>query len=174
MNDQQIAEELQSLQKQYRAGEIYVDCGGEGGRLLANLENFGVHAMAAGKGKKKPRIEYMRTILANKSLKIRQDRCAALLTEWSALPWSEDRQSHREGFVDDVSDAALMAVNPLSQRFRGEKPRPPKKGEEGWEAYQAKLERAAADRMGRRQQRRRTRGDVVQLFPLREVLPLAA
>ena len=175
MSDGDIAAELAGLRQRYRAGEIYVDCGGEGDRLIANLGHFGVHAMAAGKGRKKPRIEYLRTVLANGSLKIRQDRCAAVLTEWSALPWSEDRQNHREGFVDDVCDAVLMAVNPLSQRFQGEKPRPPKKGEEGWAAYQAKLERAAADRMGRRQRRKRTRGELVEMFPgVVDPIPLAA
>jgi len=156
LNDEEIANELKRLKAAYRAGEVYIDCAGEGQRLLANMAHFGLHCEAQGKGKKKPRIEYLRTVIANRSLQIRRDKCAAVLTEWSALPWSADRQNHREWFVDDVSDAVLGAVNPLSQRFQPGKGLPPKKGEPGYAAHQAKLERASANRRGRRMARSRT------------------
>lgn len=155
LDTSEVADELIRLRTKYRTGEIYVDTGGAGDQRLADLENYGVIAEAAGKGRKKRRIEYVRSVLQKGWLKIRQKHCAQVITEWSGLPWSEDRQTHREGFVDDVTDAVLMAVNPLSQRFqpRGEiRPRP---GDPGWEQYQEKLEREKANRAGRRIVRRK-------------------
>lgn len=167
LDTEQIAAELLALKAKWRAGEIYVDTGGQGDQRLADLENYGVFAEAARKGPKKPRIEYVRSVLHRGWLKLRPEHCAAVITEWGGLPWSEDRQTHREGFVDDVADAVLMAVNPLSQRYvpRGKvRPRP---GDPGFERYQEQLERAAAHRAGRRIVRRKA-------TRMAEVVPLPA
>lgn len=155
LDDAEIAAELKSLQKDWRAGEVYVDCGGEGDRLVANMLHHGVTVQAAGKGRKKPRIEYLRGLLKTGTLKIRPEHCSDVIGEWSALPWSEDRQTHKEGFVDDVADAVLMAIHPLSQRFLPAKPVRPKPGEAGFEAIVEARERAATERMGRRMARRK-------------------
>jgi hypothetical protein len=175
LDTSQVADELLMLKAKWRAGEIYVDTGGVGDQRLADLENYGVIAEAAGKGYKKPRIEYVRALLQTGSLKLRPEHCAHVISEWSALPWSEDRQSHREGFVDDVADAVLMAVNPLSQRFLPKGPVRPKPGDPGFERYQADLEKQAAIRKGRRIVRKRRPGlstepaRVIPMFPARRV-----
>lgn len=155
MDDAEIAAEIAQLKKDWHTSEAYVDCGGEGDRLVANLENHGVIVQRAAKPRKKPRIEYVRALLHTGSLQIRPEHCGDVLAEWLALPWSKDKQSHREGFVDDVADAVLMAVNPLSQRFVPQPPPRPKPGEEGYDAYREKLEKDAAIRAGRRLVRRR-------------------
>lgn len=156
LDTEQIAAELTMLKARWRAHEIYVDTGGSGGKQIADLENYGVLAQPAGKGRKKPRIEYLRALLRTGALKLRPEHCAEVIGEWTALPWSEDKQSHREGFVDDVTDALLMAVNPLSQRFVPAKPVRPRPGDPGFDRYQEELEKAAAIRRGRRIVRKRT------------------
>jgi hypothetical protein len=168
LDTSEVAAELLMLKTRWRCSEIYVDTGGEGGRLLADLENFGVLAEGAAKPRKKPRIEYVRALIKIGSLKLRPEHCAEVVSEWTALPWSEDRQSHREGFVDDVSDALLMAVNPLSQRFVPRGPVRPKPGDPGFDRYQESLEKAAAIRRGRRIVRKRT---VRVLAPIRFAPP---
>lgn len=173
LDTSQIAEELLMLKARWRSSEVYVDTGGEGSRLLADLENFGVIAEGAAKPRKKPRIEYVRALLKIGSLLLRPEHCADVVNEWTALPWSEDRQSHREGFVDDVSDALLMAVNPLSQRFVPRGPVRPKPGDPGFDRYQEDLEKAAAIRRGRRIVRRKTLR-LLHTFPDRLELPEAA
>lgn len=155
LDDDQIAEELKSLRADWRSSEIYADCGGEGDRFVQNMANRGVIVQALGKGRKKPRIEYQRALIKTGALKIRREHCADVLSEWSALPWSEDRQSHREGFVDDVSDAVLGAVNQLSQLFVAAKPPRPKPGDEGYAEHQERMEKASAIRAGKRMLRRR-------------------
>lgn len=174
LDTSQVADELLRLKAKWRSGEIYVDTGGSGDQRLADLENYGVIAQAAGKGEKKPRIEYVRALMKTGSLKIRVDHCAQALTEWSALPWSEDRQTHREGFVDDVADAVLMAVNPLSQRFIPRGALRPKPGDPDFERYQADLEKRAAIRKGKRIVRRK-RGSWARspavVVPLRSPAP---
>jgi hypothetical protein len=152
-----IADELAKLKAEYRTGEIYVDTGGEGGRLLADMDNYGVLVQRAAKGLKKPRIEYVRSLLDRRKLWIVRDRCLDLLTEWQALPWDEERLSHREGFYDDVSDAALMALWPLSQRFVPRRPPPPKPGTAEFRKLEAEREHAAALRQGQRVRRRQRR-----------------
>lgn len=176
LDDEQIAAELRRLRTVYRSGEIYVDDVGAGDRLVANMEHFGVIVQAAPRGRKKPRIEYVRTVLQSGALLIRPDRCAALLQEWEGLPWSEDRQTHREGFHDDVSDAALAAINALSQRFSPAKPGRPKRGTPEYDAWIAKRERELAgnSRSGKRRRKRSTRlltepGDLIELFPPRRI-----
>lgn len=125
MSSEEIASELEQLKKDWRCGEAYVDTGGQGDQVLVDMDHFGVLTESAKKGKKKPRIEYVRALIRSGALKLRPEHCADVITEWSALPWSEDRQTHRDGFVDDVSDAVLYAVWPLSQRFvPGKRPRP--------------------------------------------------
>lgn len=155
LDDDQIAEELKVLRKEWRTSELYADCGGEGDRFVQNMANRGVIVQALGKPRKKPRIEYLRALIKTLALQIRPEHCADVLSEWSALPWSEDRQSHREGFVDDVADAVLGAVNQLSQLFVPAPPPRPKPGEPGWDAYQERLEHAAAVRAGKRIVRRK-------------------
>lgn len=155
LDDDEVADELKQLRSDWRSGEIYVDCGGEGDRLIQNMANRGVIVQPLGKGRKKPRIEYMRALIKTGALQIRPEHCADVLSEWSALPWSEDRQSHREGFVDDVSDAVLGAVNQLSQLFVPAPPPRPKPGDPGYDAHQERLEHAAAVRAGRRIVRRK-------------------
>jgi hypothetical protein len=149
-----IAEELRQLAARYHTSEIYVDTGGEGQRLVVDLERHGVYAYAAGKGRKKVRIEYVRSLLERKRLKIRPDACAALLTEWTALPWSDDRQVHREGYVDDVTDAGLMAIMPLSQLFVPTPKKKPAYGSEEWRRAEDRREYEAAVRQGKRIKRR--------------------
>jgi hypothetical protein len=125
MGSDEIAAEVAMLKQKWRSGEAYMDTGGEGDQVVVDMDNYGTLVEKAKKGKKKPRIEYVRALLKSGSLKIRPEFCADVLTEWTALPWSEDRQTHREGFVDDVSDSVLYAVWPLSQRFvPGKRPRP--------------------------------------------------
>lgn len=155
MDDDQIAEEFKALKTAWRTSELYADCGGEGDRFVQNMANRGVIVQALGKPRKKPRIEYQRALLKTGSLLIRPEHCADVLSEWSALPWSEDRQSHREGFVDDVADAVLGATNQLSQLFVPAPPPRPKPGEAGYDAYCERLEKAAAVRAGKRILRRK-------------------
>lgn len=125
MSSEEIAAELDMLKKEWRSGEAYVDTGGEGDQVIVDMEHYGVLAEKAKKGLKKPRIEYLRALIQSGAFKIRPDFCADVLAEWSALPWDEERLKHREGYVDDVSDAVLMACWPLSQRFiPGKRPRP--------------------------------------------------
>jgi hypothetical protein len=178
LDTSQIADELAMLRDKWRTGEIYVDTGGEGGRLLADLENYGVLAMGAHKPRKKPRIEYVRALIRTGALKLRPEFTADVVTEWSALPWSEDRQNHREGFVDDVADALLMAANPLSQRFMPAGSVRPRPGDPGFDRYQEQLEKQAAIRRGRRIVRRRRTALVLVPPPAPphpdEALPLAA
>jgi hypothetical protein len=157
LDDDQIAEELKALRKDWRSGELYADCGGEGDRFVQNMANRGVIVQALGKPRKKPRIEYLRALLKGGWLQIRRDHCADVLSEWSALPWSEDRQSHREGFVDDVADAVLGAANQLSQLFVAAAPPRPKPGDAGYAEHQERLEKAAAVRAGKRMLRRKRR-----------------
>ena len=157
LDDDQIAEELKSLRTAWRTGELYADCGGEGDRFVQNMANRGVIVQALGKPRKKPRIEYKRALIKTGALQIRRDHCADYLSEMSALPWSEDRQTHREGFVDDVTDAVLGAVNQLSQLFVPAAPPRPKPGDAGYEAHCERLEKAAAVRAGKRILRRKRR-----------------
>lgn len=156
LDTSEIADELKALRDTWRASEIYVDTGGSGGKQIADLENYGVLAQPAGKGFKKPRIEYVRALIRTGALKLRPEWCAQVVAEWSSLPWSEDRQTHREGFVDDVTDALLMAVNPLSQRFLPARSLRPRPGDAGYERHQEQLEKAATVRQGRRIVRRRS------------------
>jgi hypothetical protein len=110
-------------------------------------------------GRKKPRIEYVRALLENGSLQITKDRCVDLLTEWITLSWSPDRQNHREGVPDDVSDSMLYAVYPLSQLFVPPEERP-KPGTIEWRRAEDDREREASIHAGRRLKRRTKRRDV--------------
>ncbi len=156
MSTADIADELKKLSAEFHTSEIYADTGGEGGRLLADFDNYGITVQRAQKGLKKPRIEYTRALLDRRRLWLSVD-CGDLVQEWQALPWDETRQSHREGFYDDCSDAALMAVWPLSQRFVEPKAPLPAVGTPEWRKLEAEREHELSIRAGRRIRRPRSR-----------------
>jgi hypothetical protein len=156
MSTADIADELKMLSAEYHTGEIYADTGGEGDRLLADFDHCGILVQRAQKGLKKPRIEYTRSLLDRRRLWISAD-CVDLVQEWQALPWDEHRQSHRDGFYDDVADAGLMAIWPLSQRFVEPHSPPPALGTPEWRALEAKREHELSVRMGKRIRRPRKR-----------------
>jgi hypothetical protein len=150
LGTKEIAQEILRLKAFWDAGEIYVDTGGVGDQRLDDLGNYGVWAQRVAKGaRKKPRIEYFRSLLENSSLKIRREHCVDLLTEWVTLSWSPDRQTHRQGVPDDVTDAALHAVFPLSQ-LHVPPPLRPRPGSDEWRAEQERRELDASIRQGRR------------------------
>jgi hypothetical protein len=150
LTDEEIAKELLSLQQRYRTTETYVDDVGHADRLVANMGHFGITVAPAARGRKKPRIEYARTLLRSGALQIRPERSAHLLSEMASLPWDEDRQTHRENFYDDAIDSFLAAVNGLGQLFLPARPKRPKPGQDGWEREEARREREIANRAGRR------------------------
>ena len=154
LDSSEIAEEIRNLQTRYHCLEVYVDTGGEGGKRLQDLANHGIIAEAQQKGEKKPRIEYGRSLIRQRRVRFNGPRCQDLLREMVALPWSEDKRNHREGYLDDCTDSWLAACWALSQAFvPKEQPRPPK-GTAEYEAFLDKLEHEKALMSAGRRKRR--------------------
>lgn len=151
MDSAEIAAEGRMLQERYRAHEVYVDTGGEGGKRLQDLANHGLHAEPQAKGEKKQRIEYGRSLLRQRRVLFNVARCQHLTTEMTSLPWCEFRRNHREGYVDDCTDSWLAACWALNQAYVPAKPPRPRPGTEEHERWLDEQEhKRAIKRAGRR------------------------
>lgn len=99
-----IAERFRS---QYGVAEIFVDSQGYNGSTICNTlaQAYGLPARPADKRARRMRIEQVRTMLDSRTLRGSAGRCVQLLEEWRGLPWNVERDNHREGYVDECTDA---------------------------------------------------------------------
>jgi hypothetical protein len=93
-------------------GEIFVDTAGGGGRTLMETlaAQYGLPATAADKRSRRMRIEMVRSLLDGRTLRGTVGGCGQVLEEWRGLPWNLDRDDHREGYVDECTDALQYAL----------------------------------------------------------------
>lgn len=100
------------MRVQHGVGEIFVDTAGGGGRTIMETlaASYGLPAVAADKRARRMRIEQVRSMLDARTLRGSVGACAQILEEWRGLPWSVDRDNHREGYVDETTDALQYAL----------------------------------------------------------------
>lgn len=97
---------------QYDVTEIFVDSQGFNGSTICNtLEKaYGLPCRPADKRARRMRIEQVRTMLDARTLRGSVGRCAQILEEWRGLPWNIERDNHRDGYVDECTDALQYAL----------------------------------------------------------------
>lgn len=107
-----IAAIAERYRAKYGVGEIFVDTAGGGGRTLMEslVAQYGLPAVAADKRSRRMRIEQVREMLAARTLRGSVGGCGQILEEWRGLPWNEDHTDHREGYVDECTDALQYAL----------------------------------------------------------------
>lgn len=100
------------MRVEHGVSEIYVDSAGGGGRTICETlaQAYGLPAQPADKRARRMRIEQVRTMLDARTLTGTQGRCGQILEEWLGLPWDVERTDHREGFVDECTDALQYAL----------------------------------------------------------------
>lgn len=107
-----IAAIAERMRVEHGVAEVFVDTAGGGGRTIMETlaRDYGLPAQAADKRARRLRIEQVRNMLAAGTLTGVQGRCGQILEEWLGLPWSVERDDHRDGFVDECSDALQYAL----------------------------------------------------------------
>jgi hypothetical protein len=100
------------MRVEHGVSEIFVDSAGGGGKTITETlaQAYGLPARAADKRARRMRIEQVRTALDSRTLKGSAGRCGQILEEWKGLPWNLERNDHREGYVDEISDALQYAL----------------------------------------------------------------
>ena len=100
------------MRVEHNVSEIFVDTAGGGGRTVMETlaRDYGLPAQAADKRARRMRIEQVRTALDARTLRGTQGRCGQVLEEWLGLPWDLERSDHREGYVDECTDALQYAL----------------------------------------------------------------
>ena len=104
-----IAERMRS---QHHVTEMFVDAAGGGGRTLCETlaRSYGLPCQPADKRARRLRIEQVRTMLDARTLRGSIGRCGQLLEEWRGLPWNLEKDDHREGYVDEATDALQYSL----------------------------------------------------------------
>lgn len=107
-----IAAIAERMRTQHNVAEIFVDTAGGGGRTLMETlaTQYGLPATAADKRSRRMRIEQVRSMLDGRTLRGTLGGCGQILEEWRGLPWNLDRDDHREGYVDECTDALQYAL----------------------------------------------------------------
>jgi hypothetical protein len=107
-----IAAIAERLRVQHGVGEIFVDSAGGGGRTLVETlaAQYGLPAQPADKRNRRMRIEAMRAMLDSRTLRGTVGATGQLLAEFRGVPWNEDRDDHREGYVDETIDATQYGL----------------------------------------------------------------
>lgn len=129
--------------------EIVVDTAG-GGKIVAEelREMFSLPIQNAEKRDKKVGIELLRGGLLDGTVHADPYTCAPMLSEWSALPYSEDRSDHHDQYPNHCADAALYGYRQHRLAYRPEH-EPPRPGSPEWLAAERSKERRAAQRRAR-------------------------
>jgi len=139
-----IAAEIMRLQSRYPGADFYVDSGGLGKTITAQLQqDYGLPVNIAEKQDKAGAISRVQAAIRKGQLKVHPANARELLAEWHELPWNEDHTGHAEGFRDHCSDALLYAYRKhvLEESWDLD---PPKPGSPDWAKAEADKMRAAA------------------------------
>lgn len=107
-----IAAIAERMRVQHDVSQVFIDTAGGGGRTLAESLGiqYGLPCVAANKANRRGRIEMVRSMLAARTLRGSVGGCGQLIEEWRGLPWNEDKTDHRQGWVDECSDALQYAI----------------------------------------------------------------
>jgi hypothetical protein len=107
-----IAAVAERMRVTHNVGEIFVDTAGGGGRTLMETlaTQYGLPAAAADKRSRRMRIEQVRSMLDARTLRGSVGGCGQIIEEWRGLPWNIERDNHREGYVDECTDALQYAL----------------------------------------------------------------
>jgi len=107
-----LAAIAERMRVEHDVSEIFVDTAGGGGRTVCETLSraYGLPCTPADKRARRMRIEQVRTMLDARTLRASEGRCAQILDEWRGLPWNLERNDHREGYVDECTDALQYAL----------------------------------------------------------------
>lgn len=129
--------------------EIVVDTAGGGKTIAEELkQRYGLPFQAAEKRDKKAGIELLRGGLLEGLVHVDPYECGPMLSEWSALPYSDDRSDHHDQYPNHCADAALYGYRRHRLPYRPEI-EPPKAGSEQWHKAERSKERLAAQKRAR-------------------------
>lgn len=148
-----IAAIAERMRVEHNVSEIFVDSAGGGGRTICETLSgtYGLPCTPADKRARRMRIEQIRTMQDARTLTGSQGRVAQILEEWRGLPWNIERNDHREGYVDECTDATQYALQGSGfSQLTSWQPEPSPE-----QAYDARVrEVLRARRLGRRGGRR--------------------
>lgn len=107
-----IAAVAERLRVQHQVVDIFVDTAGGGGRTLMETlsAQYGLPAQAADKRNRRMRIEQLRSMLDGRTLRGTVGATGQLIEELRGIPWNGDRDDHREGYIDETTDALQYAL----------------------------------------------------------------
>lgn len=107
-----IAAVAERLRVEHQVSEIFVDTAGGGGRTLMETlaAQYGLPAQPADKRNRRMRIEQLRSMLDSRTLRGTLGTTGQLLDEFRGIPWNEDHDDHRDGYVDETVDATQYAL----------------------------------------------------------------
>lgn len=107
-----LAAIAERMRVEHDVSEIFVDSTGGGGRTICETlaRSYGLPCTPADKRARRMRIEQLRTMLDARTLRGSVGRCTQILEEWRGLPWNLERNDHREGYVDECTDATQYAL----------------------------------------------------------------
>ncbi len=135
---QEIMRIQHALEQRFKQrATVAFDTGGLGAALAHDLaQTYGVGSQRATKQDKGAAIRVVRDALLSARLLVCPFAAnpddpiglgaAQLISEWSVLPWDDDRKDHRKGYSDHCPDALLYAVRaqPIWERWDEEPPTP--------------------------------------------------
>lgn len=134
--------------------ELVIDSGGSGAKTLAEdlKATYGLPFKGAHKNDKKLGMEMLRGALLDGTAHVDPYMCGPLLSEWSALPYSDDRTDHHEQYPDHCADAGLYGYRQHHASYRPEH-EPPKPGSDEWNRRERAAERLAAQKRAKQRGR---------------------
>ncbi len=154
LDDPKIAREIKKLMRRFKTRHVRVDSKGGGRVTCESLKHYGVPAEPAIGGEKRPRIEYLRGLLIDGNAKLHPEEASQLAGELVTLPWeihktTGEKIGHKEGYIDECTDAAINAALELSQTWI-QKREQPAEGTPEHDELVAKKERLAAVARGQK------------------------
>lgn len=138
MTPSKAAAVAHELSNRYQPVQMVADIGGLGkGYAEEARARFTLPIEAADKANKRGYIDLLNGDLERGRVKVLPGPCDDLISEWSELPWHEDRQKEQPGAPNHCADATLYAWR-AACAYHEREPAPP--------PTQAEVQKAAEDR----------------------------
>lgn len=140
-----IAKKIRELMQLHNVNAVFADEGALGKALANALRmQYGIAIQPVPKADKRGRIDIVRGRCESGTLHLCKAAATAILDEWSALCWNDDRDDHHPEHVDDLSDCItyLCALDYFTQQEPDRTPEPV-------ETYEDRLFRLAQERAQR-------------------------
>jgi hypothetical protein len=112
---------LREWLQRYPGARVVADTGGQGKAFAAEWsDTYGLYVDPAKKLDVAGQVAFCNGLLRSGVLHVHATGCRSLITQWSTLPWNQNRTGHDPAYADHEADAARYCVLAMRPNYKAE------------------------------------------------------